>query len=443
MERASTRSVARQRHSTQPGLSRQLRRWLRPQLRQFRRRIAAYVDREHTDRYYKRYTTWAQTCFLLFHGLTQTTSLRQSYASFAACPEWLQISGLAVLPPGSAPPDEPLLGIGFSQVAVSNTRRRPGFLAVLVRSLQAAHGPTTPLVPGLDQLVLQDSTFLALSFKLAAWLPVRATTRNRGVKLQTQYEASADLPEYCWLSDLRQNDCTGGLDSCVLDQPERRAALRDRTLVLDLGYYSHRRFAALHAARIHLISRVQPQAQVTVLEQREIQQPLWRGAAGRITVTADERVTVGSANNRAGGVLVGWRRVTATVAPAAAASRQGAKPLVYQLLSDRWDLTALELVQAYLWRWQIELFFRWLKSHLQLRHLLGYSRNAVQLSIELVLLIHLLCVLAAQALDQRRRTPALLGLLRTVFEHLTAADLCLADEPCQLALPDFVPLDSS
>jgi hypothetical protein len=441
MARASLSTVPSRRRPAQPDLARPLRRWLAPRLRELRRHSAVYTRRHRSDRYTKRYTTWAHTCLLLFHGLAQTTSLRQSYASFAACPAWLAISGLAQAPAqeGAAP----VAGISFSQVAEANTRRRAGFLATLLQALVAEQRHQPPLVPGLDQLVLLDSTFLALSFKLAHWLPVRATTKHRGIKLQLQYDATADLPEYCWVSDLRHNDCTGGLDRCVLDQPERRVALRDRTLVMDLGYYSHRRFASLHAAGIHVISRVQPQALVTVRAVREVQQPLWAGAAGRITVTADAQVTVGSTNNRAGGQLVGWRRVTATVAPAAAAARSGATPQEYTLLTDRWDLTAHEVVQAYVWRWQIELFFRWLKSHLRLRHLVGYSENAVQLSVLLVCLVHLLCVLASQQLNQRRRTPSLLGLLRTVFAQLTPDALCLALDPRQLAFPGLAPLDSS
>jgi hypothetical protein len=441
MARASTRSVPSWRQTAQPTVSRQLRRWLRPQLRQLRRRSDAYVRTHHADRYTKRFTTWAQTCFLLFYALAHAASLRRAYASFAACPEWLRISGLDAEPAADEPPDEPRIGISFSQVAYANTRRRPGFLATLTAALVAGRPHLEPVIPGLANLLLFDSTFLALSFKLARWLPVRATTKNRGVRIQSQFEAIDDHLEYFWVSDGRKNDCTGGLDAAVLDDPARRAALRGRTLVIDLGYYSHQRFAALHAAHIHVISRLHPQATYTVVERREVQQPLWAGASGRITVCADQVVNVGSTNNRAGAVLQGWRLVEATVEPLPAAARRGKTTQTYTLLTDRWDLTALEVVQAYLWRWQIELFFRWLKSHLHLRHLLGYSRNAVQLSLELICLVQLLCALAAQALGQRRRSPALLDLLRTVFQQLTAAELSLEHEPVQLAFSGLAPPD--
>ena len=59
---------------------------------------------------------------------------------------------------------------------------------------------------------------------------------------------------------------------------------------------------------------------------------------GRVRVLRDARVTVGSPNNRAGAVLPGLRLVEAEVAPAPAAARKGAQPLVYRVLTDRADL---------------------------------------------------------------------------------------------------------
>ncbi|HEU4792575.1 MAG TPA: hypothetical protein VFS96_02855, partial [Nitrolancea sp.] len=62
-------------------------------------------------------------------------------------------------------------------------------------------------------------------------------------------------------------------------------------------------------------------------------------------------------------------------------------------------------------------------SHLHLPRLLGYSRNAVELSIGLALVVHLLCVLAAQALGLGRRSPALRAQLPWALAHLRREDL--------------------
>jgi IS4 transposase len=110
------------------------------------------------------------------------------------------------------------------------------------------------------------------------------------------------------------------------------------------------------------------------------------------------------------------------------------------LLTDRWDLSAADVVQLYLWRWQIELFFRWMKSHVHLPRVLGYSRNAVELTVWLAIIVHLLTLLAMRSLDLARRVPGLLRKLGRLLSQLTPSDL---QEPTpvaqQLAFPGWDP----
>ena len=214
--------------------------------------------------------------------------------------------------------------------------------------------------------------------------------------------------------------------------------------MIDLGYYSHRRFALLLAAQVHLVPRLKGGVTVSVTAERPLQQPLPAIPADRIVLRADQEITLGSPHNRTGAVLPHLRLVTATVAPLPAAARRGAKPLVYQLVTDRWDLTPREIVQIYLWRWQIELFFRWLKRHVHLLRLLGYSRNALDLTVWLSIIVHLLTVLATHALCLARRTPILLHHLVWALAQLSSLDDDAADSPpYQLAFGESPPLANS
>jgi putative transposase len=228
-----------------------------------------------------------------------------------------------------------------------------------------------------------------------------------------------DLPERVLVTDTHTNDCLG-LDLLILDDPAWLQALCGQTLVFDLGYYSHARFASLLAAGVHFVSRLNLQASLQVEEELPIQHHF---SPGRIEILSDQRVTVGSANNRAGAVLPGLRLVTARVQPSVPAAHRGAQPIIYHILTDRWDLQSLEVIQIYLWRWQIELLFRWLKSHVHLTRLLGHSQNAVELTVWLAIVVHLLTVLAAQALGYSRRTPALLSQLGRALEHIAPQDM--------------------
>lgn len=75
-----------------------------------------------------------------------------------------------------------------------------------------------------------------------------------------------------------------------------------------------------------------------------------------------------------------------------AASRESAMQR-WMLITDRFDLTAEDLVLLYAYRWHIEIFFRWLKSSLRCRHLLGESENGFALQLYAALIATLLVML--------------------------------------------------
>ena len=418
------------------GLNRRLRRWLATELRGLRPVIeasAASCGAEHSR---KHFTSYRHLCLLLFHGLSSHPSLHQSYEHFGAC------RGLVAASDLGRDDGSDRLGVSYSHLAASNGTRPAALLVGVVRHLltrlrQDSLGALPAGEPLLGSLVIQDSTFLRVSLRLAHWLPTLRRPDGSGVRVQVWLHPSLDLPEVVQVTSIKVNDCQSW-DRTVLGDPDRLAALAGQTLVVDLGYYSHERFTRLLAADVHLVTRRHPQATVTIEADLPIQSALSGCDGGRITVVADQRITLGSPNNRAGAVLPGLRLVTADVVPRAKTGHRSPTPRRYEILTDRWDLTAAEVVQVYLWRWQIELFLRWLKGQLHLPQLLGYSENAVELSVCLTVLVHLLTLLAARALGLARRSPLLLARLAAAFQHL---DLAFDADPfptsSQLLLPGF------
>jgi hypothetical protein len=418
------------------GLNRRLRRWLVCELRELRPVIEASADACGAEHSRKHFTSYQHACLLLFHGLASHPSLHQSYEQFAACRGLVAASGLG------EPGNDDGLGVSYSHLATSHGTRPAVFLAGVVRHLvtrlrQDSLGALPAGDAPLGSLVIQDSTFLRLSLRLAHWLPTLRRPDGSGVRVQVQLHPRHDVPEVVQITSIKVNDCQSW-DQTLLADPARLAALASLTLVVDLGYYSHERFTRLRDAGVHLVTRRHPQATVTVEAEQPIQPTLPDCDGGRITVVADQRITLGSPNNRAGAVLRGLRLVTADVLPRAKTGHRSPTPRRYEILTDRWDLTAAEVIQVYLWRWQIELFLRWLKGHLRLPRLLGYSQNAVELSVWLTILVHLLTLLAARALGLAKRSPLLLARLAAALQHLDPAND--ADGPpthAQPPLPGF------
>ena len=419
-----------------PGLNRRLRRWLVGEVQGLRPVIAASAAACGAEHSRKHFTSYQHLCLLLFHGLSSHPSLHQSYEHFAVCRGLVAASGLGRRDGTDG------LGVSYSHLAASNGTRPAALLVGVVGHLvarlrQDGLGALPAGDPLLGSLVLQDSTFLRLSLRLAHWLPLLRRPDGSGVRVQLWLHPGLDLPEVVQVTSIRVNDCQSW-DQTILGDPARLAVLAGQTLVVDLGYYSHERFTRLLAAGVHLVTRRHPQAAVTVEEDRSIQPALPACDGGRIAVVADQRITLGSPNNRAGAVLPGLRLVTADVLPRVRTGHRTPAPRRYEILTDRWDLTAAEVVQAYLYRWQIELFLRWLKGHLHLPRLLGYSENAVELSVWLAILVHLLTLLAARALGLARRSPLLLARLAAALQHLDLArDRDRPTMHAQLPLPGF------
>lgn len=186
-----------------------------------------------------------------------------------------------------------------------------------------------------------------------------------------------------------------------------------RLYVMDRGYEAFWLFQAIVDAGSSFICAVRDQMTWTVV--REF--PL--SAADREAgVVFDAEVKLGA--KKAIGVLKQNYRVVQIEYGTNAAG----EPLVMTLITDRLDLDAELIALAYHYRWQIELFFRWLKCVLGCRHLLHENENGVQLQIYLSLIASLLISLGAACKPTKRTYEMLchyftgLASLDELTEHL-------------------------
>jgi hypothetical protein len=343
--------------------------------------LTPHLDRAATtpgaDRYRKHFPFRAHVWILLIHVLDGADSLRQTHARLTA-------SAFAGL-------DLPH-GISFSQLARSSTSRDPTGVERLLADLVAvARHRATPLWRELTRIQVIDSSFLALSAKLAPWS--QHGKHAPGVRVQTGFDLGGAIPSALCLTLADTHDTTalGARDLSLLT---------GWTVVVDLGYYGHRLFAQLRAAGVSVISRLHPQASFQVTATHPV--PPITTPDGDV-VLRDQTIILGSPNNRAGAVLPGLRLVT---------SRNPAGQ-EQSFVTDRFDLAAADIVALYRKRWQIELFFRWLKYHLKLLHPLGYSRAAIWLSVLIVAICAIVVMLLA---DARPR-----GVTRVAFARALAA----------------------
>ena len=354
-------------------LTRRLRRVLAPHVAQ-----AAAVP--GADRYRKHFPAAAHLWILLRHALSGQDSLRQTHAELDLAPAHWREVGLRQR-------------VSYSQLARSSTSRPAACLETLLAGL-LAQLPAQASAPLRRQVQLMDSTFLRLSALLSPWS--QHGGHVAGIRLETGYDLAAAVPSYLRLT--------------LADTPDVRALgardltpLAGWTLVIDQGYYGHQQFQRLQAHQVDFLCPLQPQAvyQVTA------SQPVTPAptAAGD-TILADETITLGSPRNYRGAVVPELRLITSQ-------NPQGA---IHRLVTSRHDLCAQDLVSLYRARWQIELFFRWLKHQLGVLHPLGTSRAAVWATI---LLAAIVAVLVALLRELQPASVTTVAWLRALSAHLT------------------------
>jgi hypothetical protein len=337
--------------------------------RRARRTISPFIERAAAtpgaDRYRKTFPARAHLWMLLLHFWWGSDSLRQTYGKLAGCAVWLAAWGLETL-------------VSFSQLARSSTSRplacAEALFADALAAARAQH-PTDPQWRLLTRVQAIDSTFLGLSATLSPWSQHKRAAA--GVRLQTSLDLLGRLPSRIRVttSELNDHEALRQLDL---------SGWCGWTLLIDRGYYGHRQFARLLEAGVHFVAACSEQAHYQVV--RSHQPPAGLTPDGD-EIYADAVVVLGSPNNRRGAVVPDLRLIGLRT--------KGGRMM--KLVTDRHDLSATQVVRLYRKRWQIELFFRWLKRQLGAIRPLGQSKAALQLTLVLaVAFVLLLLVLDAQ-----------------------------------------------
>ena len=102
---------------------------------------------------------------------------------------------------------------------------------------------------------------------------------------------------------------------------------------------------------------------------------------------------------------------------------------VLRILCNDLDAPAEEIAALYKRRWQIELFFRWIKQTLKIRHFLGTSENAVRIQLAVALITFLLLRLAQHAATTVKSPLAFARLVRANLMHRRPIDHLLQTTP--------------
>ena len=249
-----------------------------------------------------------------------------------------------------------------------------------------------------EAVYLIDATGLRLSGAGSQW--ARFSAKACGAKMHVIYDADAEQPIYAAVTPARTNDITA-----AKAMPIEPGA----TYVFDLGYYDFRWWARMDAAGCRIVTRFKSNTPLTVTAERAL--------------PANSDIL----SDRIG--LLPQRQARSRRNPFAKPVREVRVKTetgkILRILSNDLDASAQEIAELYKRRWAIELFFRWVKQTLKIKHFLGNSENAVRIQIAVALIAFLLLRMA-QADQERVQSPlAFARLVRANLMHRKRIDRLL------------------
>ena len=230
-----------------------------------------------------------------------------------------------------------------------------------------------------------DSTTIDLCLALFPWAPFRST--KAAIKLHTLIDLRGNIPSFIHISEGKLHDVN------VLDilLPEPGAFY-----VMDRGYLDFERLHRLHLAGAFFVTRAKSNLKAKRRYSRVVERSTGLICDQTITLTVFYSKT---------GYPEALRRIRFKT--------QEGKTLVF--LTNNFALPALTITELYRCRWQVELFFKWIKQHLRIKSFFGTSENAVKTQVWIAVSVYVLVAIV------RKR----LGLDASLYETLQILSLTM------------------
>lgn len=352
----------------------------------FRRRVERYQG----DYGVRRFTCWQQFLAMLFAQLTYRRSLRDIEACLGAAPEKIYHMGF------TGP-------VSRSTLADANEQRDWRIYAdvaqVLITEARRLYAED-PLDVELDRTVYAlDSSTIDLSLSLFPWARFRQT--KAAIKLHTLLDLRGSIPVFVWITDGKPHDVR--VLDVLLPEP-------GSIYILDRAYIDFERLWRLQQARAVFVTR----AKKNLSYRRRYSAQCDRSTG----IICDQTIVLSGAASRRHYPLP-LRRVR---------FRDPETNKTFVFLTNDFARAALTIAALYRNRWQVELFFKWIKQHLRIKAFYGTSPNAVKTQVWIAISAYVLVAIMRKRLGVQRDLYTILQILSVypfekvpLFQLLTAA----------------------
>ena len=332
------------------------------------------VDKHRADARVRRLTTKSQFVAMLYSQLSGAQSLREIETALSSHSARLYHLGAKA--------------VSRSTLADANAQRPWQVFQQLFAHMAGQAGRKARRQIG-QAVRLIDATGVRLAGIGVEW--ARFSTDVFGVKAHVVYDPDAERPLYLEVTHARVNDIT----------PAKAMPIEPgATYVFDLGYYDYGWWAKLDEAGCRFVTRLKTNTPLREVKDLPLQD-------ANETILSDQ---IGLLPER-----LCYSRHNPFQDPVRVVRVALDDGKVLRIVTNDLDSSAQEIAGLYKRRWAVELFFRWVKQTLKIKHLIGRSENAVRIQIAIALTAYLLL---RQAQDLAKLTPSLLAFARLVRANL-------------------------
>jgi hypothetical protein len=343
-----------------------------------------FVEKHDSDARVRRLTTKGQFVALLYGQFSGAASLREIVTGLESHAAQLYHLGID--------------RVRRSTLADANMPRPAAVFSELFNQLvERTHRGLRRAMAGTTYLI--DATIVPLSALCADW--ARFSANSYGAKAHLIYDPDADCPVFFSVTAANVPDVVAG---------KAMPIVAGATYVFDKGYYDYGWWATLDAAGCRFVTRLKANTPFTVERERFLE------PGGTILSDRIGRLPARLAASRRNPMSKLVRVIEVVIETGK----------VLRILTNDLDASAQTIAELYKRRWAIELFFRWVKQTLKIRHFLGTSENAVRIQISIALIAFLLLRLAQQALKTIPSPLTFARLVRANLMHRRALDRLLA-----------------
>ncbi|HID43396.1 MAG TPA: IS4 family transposase [Archaeoglobaceae archaeon] len=342
------------------------------------------VKRYKGDHYVKYFTCWQQFMSLLYAQVRGKDSLRDIETSLKAqSSRWYHIG---------------LKDIKRSTLSDANNQRDyriyEGFFYELLyrcKSITPKHKFRFK-----NPLYTLDATVIDLCLSLFPWAKFRK--KKGALKLHYLYDHSGSIPSFLVVTDARQHEIkvAKGQDLPIVS---------DSIISIDRAYIDYKWLYSLKKSRVSFVTLAKKNLKYEIIGQHEVDEKKGLLFDQTIKLTGYYQSRYYPEELR----LVGF------IEP------ETKKEFVF--LTNNFTLSAYTITQIYKARWQIELFFKWIKQNLKIKSFLGTSRNAVLTQIWVAMCYYLLL---SYVKYQTKYSYSLLELSR-IFSEMVLERISLID----------------